>query len=184
MQSQSSNCVSFHPLVLVLALAAAYIVMGHLGLLLAIPPGYATAIWPSSGLALAGVLIYGVRVWPGVWLGSFLVNIGTSFDPTNAAMLLTSVAIPTIIGVGATVQALVGAFLVRRFVGFPTPLDRGREIVIFLLLGAPVGCLVGATVGVTTLVVSGEIPWTMAFIHWATWWGGTHSASLSPHHWC
>lgn len=84
-----------------LILAVAYAVLGRLGLWLAIPPGYATALWPSLGLALAGLLIGGARVCPGNWLGSFLVNIWTAFDPTHAAALLTSVAIPTIIGLGA-----------------------------------------------------------------------------------
>src|ERR671924_456251 len=68
--------------------------------------------------ALAGVLMGGARVWPGIWLGSFVVNLGTAFDATHSAALLTSIAIPTSIGVGATMQALVGASLVRCFVGF------------------------------------------------------------------
>ena len=46
----------------VLTLTAAYAIAGWLGLWLAIPPGYATAIWPASGLALAGILIGGARV--------------------------------------------------------------------------------------------------------------------------
>jgi len=158
--------------VAVLTLAAAYVVAGWLGLWLAIPPGYATALWPASGLALAGVLIGGPRVWPGIWLGSFVVNLGTAFDATQAAALLTSVAIPTGIGVGATVQALVGASLVRRLVGFPSALTGGHEIATFLLLGGPVSCLVSATVGVTTLAVSGQIPWTLFAITWGTWWVG------------
>ena len=54
-------------------MASAYAVIGRLSLLLAIPPGYATAIWPPAGLALAGVLTMGRRVWPGIFLGSFLV---------------------------------------------------------------------------------------------------------------
>ena len=33
------------------AMAAAYYAVGRLGLLLAIPPGYATAVWPASGIA-------------------------------------------------------------------------------------------------------------------------------------
>lgn len=57
-----------------LGLAVAYAMLGWLSLLLAIPPGYATAIWPPAGLALAGGLVGGPRVWPGIWLGSFLVN--------------------------------------------------------------------------------------------------------------
>jgi hypothetical protein len=35
-------------------LAVAYYVSGKLGLLLALPPGYATAVFPPSGIALAG----------------------------------------------------------------------------------------------------------------------------------
>ena len=155
-----------------LILAAAYAILGRIGLLLAIPPGYATPLWPPSGLALAGILMGGARVWPGIWLGSFLVNIWTAFDPTHAAALLTSVAIPTSIGVGATMQALVGAFLVRRCVGFPTALTKAREIGAFLVLGGPVSCLISATVGVTTLAVSGQIPWALFPITWGTWWVG------------
>ena len=162
----------FHCVLPALILAAAYAVAAWLSLWLAIPPGYATALWPASGLALAGILIGGVRASPGIWLGSFVVNLGTAFDATHGAALLTSVAIPTSIGVGATLQALVGASLVRRHVGFPSALTRADEIGTFLVLGGPVSCLVSATLGVTTLAVSGQIPWTLFVVTWATWWIG------------
>ena len=48
---------------------------GPLGLMLAIPPGYATAIWPASGIALAALLMVGPRYWPAITLGSFLINV-------------------------------------------------------------------------------------------------------------
>ena len=48
----------------VFALAATYFVVSNLGLLLAIPPGYATAVWPAPGIALECLLIYGVHLWP------------------------------------------------------------------------------------------------------------------------
>jgi signal transduction histidine kinase/CHASE1-domain containing sensor protein len=156
----------------VLTLTVTYVVAGRLGLWLAVPPGYATAIWPASGLALAGVLMGGSRVWPGICLGSILVNIWTDFNASTTAALLTSVAIPTSIGVGATMQALVGALLVRRRVGFPSALTRATEIGALLVLGGPVSCLISATVGVTTLVVSGQIPWALFAITWGTWWVG------------
>jgi CHASE1-domain containing sensor protein len=161
-----------HCVVPVLTLAAAYAVAAWLGLWLAIPPGYATATWPASGLALAGVLMGGARVAPGIWVGSFVVNLWTAWDATHAAALLTSVVIPTSIGAGATLQALVGAALVRRWVGFPSPLTRIRDIGAFLLLGGPLSCLVSATVGVTTLAVSGQIPWSLFVMTWWTWWVG------------
>src|SRR5262249_27066290 len=156
----------------VLTLAAAYAIAGRLGLLLAIPPGYVTALWPASGLALAGVLMGGAWVWPGIWLGSFMVNIGIALDATDAATLLASVAIPTSIGVGAVVQALVGASLVRRCVGFPNKLTGARAIATLLIHGGPVSCMISATVGVTALAIGGLIPWGMYSIYWATWWIG------------
>jgi integral membrane sensor domain MASE1 len=155
-----------------LALAIAYGVAGKLSLLLAIPPGYATAIWPPAGIALAGLLIGGTRVWPGIWLGSFLVNICTALDAATLGALLTSIAIPTSIAMGAAVQALVGACLVRRLVGFPSELTQGKDIGAFLVLGGPVSCLISATVGILVLGLSGQIPWEMFAISWGTWWVG------------
>src|SRR3569833_2235126 len=62
------------PIVLVnLGIAVAYFALGRLGLLLALPPGYATAIWPPAGLACGACLIWsGRRVWPAIFLGSAL----------------------------------------------------------------------------------------------------------------
>jgi signal transduction histidine kinase/sensor domain CHASE-containing protein len=91
---------------------------------------------------------------------------------SHATALLTSVMIPTSIGMGASAQALVGASLVRRWVGFPSTLTRARDICTLLLLGGPLSCLVSATVGVTTLAVSGQIPWSLFVITWWTWWVG------------
>src|ERR1051326_4385920 len=56
------------------SLAAAYFAAPKLSLVLAIPPGYATAVWPPSGMALAAVLLLGNRVWPGILIGASLVN--------------------------------------------------------------------------------------------------------------
>src|SRR5436309_1262492 len=130
----------------VFGIAAGYFVAGKLALLLAIPPGYATAVWPAAGIALAGTLVGGYRVWPGILLGSFLVNIGTSFDSSTTAALLKSISLAAGIGAGAALQAVAGAFLVRLFVGFPLRLDSERTVLKFLGLGGPLSCLVNATI--------------------------------------
>jgi PAS domain S-box-containing protein len=159
-------------LVTLLIVAAAYTIAGRLALWLAIPPGYATSIWPPAGIALTGVLIGGTRIWPGILLGSVLVNFWTTFNAATPLALLTSLAISTSLGLGASLQALLGACLVRRLVGFPTSLIQVREIILFLLLGGPLSCLVSATVGVTTLALSGIIPWPLFVLSWQTWWVG------------
>jgi integral membrane sensor domain MASE1 len=127
------------------AMAAAYYVVGRLGLLLAIPPGYATAVWPASGIALAGALLFGSRIWPGIFLGSFLINVWTSLDVTGTASVLKATGLAIGIGMGASLQAVVGAFLIRRFMQYPSTFVEGRDIIKFLLLGGPVSCLVNAT---------------------------------------
>src|SRR5258705_3315738 len=91
-------------------MAAAYYASGRLSLPLAIPPGYATAVWPPSGIALAALLLLGPGAWPGVWLGAALVN-GTVESSWVAAAIIAS---------GNTLEALAGAALIRRDIGVPT----------------------------------------------------------------
>jgi len=154
------------------AMAATYYVVGRLALLLAIPPGYATAVWPASGIALAGTLLYGSRLWPGILLGSFLINVWTSLETTSAASILKSILLATDIGVGASLQAIVGAFLIRRFVQYPIAFLEAQNIIRFLLLGGPVSCLVNATWGVTSLLLGGVVQPVDFLFHWWTWWVG------------
>jgi integral membrane sensor domain MASE1 len=119
------------------AVAAAYYVAGRLGLLLAIPPGYATAVWPASGIALAGILMFGYRVWPGILLGSFLINLRVSLDSTSTASILNTTALAASISMGASLQAIFGAFLIRRLTQYSTAFVEARDIIKFLILGGP-----------------------------------------------
>jgi len=152
-----------------LVLALAYYVTGRLGLLLAVPPGYATAVWPPSGLALAGVLLCGYRVWPAIAVASFALNVPIGFDPAH---VLDSVAVLTIIALGAAAQAIVGARLIEATVADPRALLREGDIVRFLVLAGPVSCLVSSTVAVTLLVSKGVVASTSAWLTWSTWWVG------------
>jgi len=156
----------------ILLLAAAYFVTGRLGLLAAIPPGYATVVWPPSGIALAALLLYGPSLWPGVVLGSFAVNVATSFDASSGAASLRSVLIPLMIGGGAGLQALLGSLLVRRHVGSPLELLREQEVMKFFLLGGPLSCVINATTGVGTLLLWGSIRPEQVPFSWWTWWVG------------
>ncbi len=155
---------------LMLALAALYFVTARLGLLLAIPGGHVTPVWPPSGIALAALLLCGRRVWPGIWLGSFAANLWDFFgSPTGLA---TEVATSAMFGAGASAAALLGAFLLLRYVGQRAPMQRVRDVWAFMALGGAVSCLVSATVGVTTLCWAGFAPWSAYGDVWLTWWLG------------
>ncbi|MGE5816858.1 MAG: CHASE domain-containing protein [Deltaproteobacteria bacterium] len=154
------------------AIAATYYIVGKLGLLLAISPGFATAVWPASGIALAGTLLFGYRVWPGILLGSFLTNISTCLEITGAASIQLAIGLATSIGIGAALQAMAGAFLIRRFAKYPTLFIEARDAVKLLLLGGPLSCVVNAIWGTASLLLAGVIGPADYFFHWWTWWVG------------
>src|SRR6266853_1119959 len=153
-------------------IAILYYLTGRLGLLLAIPPGYATAVWPPSGIALAGLLLFGGRVWPGVLVGSFALNVWTSLDPTDPPSTLRPLLIAIAIATGSTLQALLGERLGRGIPGGPAskPWEGGR--VAAVALGGPIACVTAATVGVTTLVLAKAITPANYPYSWMTWYVG------------
>ncbi len=156
----------------ILVLGVVYYLTGKLGVSLAIPPGYATAIWPPSGIALACTLVFGYRVWPGILLGSFLVNLSTTLGAASSSEIAVSTLITLTIGGGASLQAIVATYLLRRFASFPNLLTSEREVFLFLFMGGVVGSLTNSTLSVTTLVISGRIPPVNFLSNWCTWWLG------------
>jgi signal transduction histidine kinase len=154
------------------SLAVLYYLTGRLGLLLAIPPGYATAVWPPSGIALAGLLLFGSRVWPGVFVGSLALNVWTSLDPADPSSTLRSLLIAIMIAAGSTFQAVLGERLVRGISGEPRSKPwEGRHLAA-LALGGPIACVTGATVGVTTLALAKAITPANYPFSWMTWYVG------------
>lgn len=156
----------------IVSLAIAYAITGKLGTLLAIPPGYATAVWPPSGIALAGVLVLGYRVWPGVLLGALFVNLSTTLVANSMAEVLGSLLITLIMGCGASLQAVVGAYLLHRYADFPNSLTREREVFWFFLYGGLLSALINSSISVTTLLVTERVPWSSFLTTWGTWWLG------------
>lgn len=86
----------------------------------------------SLGNCAGGHPSLGIRAWPGIVLGSFSVDIMTAIRAENATSLFTPVCLAASIGVGAALQALAGAFLVRRFAAWPGWIE--AEINIFKFL--------------------------------------------------
>ncbi|NIL98814.1 MAG: hypothetical protein GTO53_12855, partial [Planctomycetales bacterium] len=156
-----------------LVLAFAYILAGRLGQLLAVPPNYATAVWPASGIALAGLLLLGSRVWPGIFLGAWVVNGWVLLiRAEDLEAVAATVKSTTSIACGVTLQALAAYLLIRWLIGHPNALTRERDILGFLALGGPLACLIGATWGVATLYLAGSIDRTLLAMNWWTWWVG------------
>lgn len=151
-------------LIINLCLAIAYFLLGKLGLFLALPPGYISAIWPPAGLAFAACILWqGRYVWPGIFLGSVLVNssVGSNFN-------LDSVAV--CIAIGSTIQALCGGWLARKV--DPTMLlNRSANILKFSAVGLG-SALIAASIGNLTLYLHGFLAPNQVLQSYLTWWLG------------
>lgn len=140
---------------------------------LAVPPGYASAFWPAAGIAFMALLIRGARVWSGVLLGFFLVNLHIAARAAGPGPI-PAVMFPVALGIaaGACLQALVAARLVRRFVGWPTALLNPGQTLRFLGLAGLGACLVSPVVGVSLLRAAHAIPAGAVLLNGFSWYAG------------
>jgi signal transduction histidine kinase len=146
----------------VAAIGIVYFGAARLGLSLAFATQQVTAVWPPSGIAVAALLLFGYRVWPGIFGGALLIN------AISAEPLLTAAGIAA----GNTLEAVVAVFLMRRAVGSDHSIDRAKNVVALAGLAALLGATVGATLGVANLALAGIVAWWDYSLVWWVWWMG------------
>ena len=152
----------------VVLLAGAYFALAKTGLGVATIGHSVTLVWPPTGLALAALLLGSRRLWPGIALGAFAVNAATP-----GVGLLTAAAIAA----GNTLEAVVGASLLRRR-PFRPELDGVPDVLRFVVFGAAAGTAVSATVGSLSLLAAGIIPAGAVLATWRVWWVGDAIGAL------
>jgi integral membrane sensor domain MASE1 len=120
-----------------------------------------TPVWPPTGIALVGLLVFGRRVLPGIFLGALLVNVTLS-PPAWTAF---------VIAVGNTLAPLVAYALLRR-ARFDARLERLRDAIVLVFLGALGAMTTSATIGTTTLWLAGVVKGHAYMSTWSVWWTG------------
>jgi len=168
-RSISSRATTWPPLAYPL-LTAAYVISGKLGLLLAVPPGYATAIFAPAGIAVAAVFMAGRPTLPWIFLGSFVLNMWVGYSVSQQFNAIGS-AVAVVIAGASMLQAGIAGSALRRAVGYPTPLDNARDLSRFFLL-APLCCLISASLSLTGMAALGALKTTDFAPSWVTWWIG------------
>lgn len=168
-QINASN-KSFRFVAATLSIAFAYVLTGKLAVLLALPPGYATAIFPPAGIAVGVAFVIGRPSLLGIFLGSFALNLWVSYSTPRLIYPPAYIA-AALIASASTLQAGIGGWLLRRQLGYPCAFDRARTINLFLLL-TPSICLISATVSVASLLALGLVNSAHAPANWLTWWLG------------
>ncbi|HEY2124212.1 MAG TPA: MASE1 domain-containing protein [Chthoniobacterales bacterium] len=148
-------------------LALLYFITARLSLTLASLNASASPVWPPVGIALAALLIFGYRLWPGVFIGALVVNsiitgnIGTSFC----------------VATGNTLEALCGAWLINRFARGVHAFERSQDVFKFAL-AVVTSTLISPTLGVTSLALAGLAQWSNYKAIWLTWWLGDVTGGL------
>ena len=156
-------------IVINLIAAVAYGLAALIGGELTVAPMMLSLIWPPAGIALGVVYLYGLRVLPGLVVGMFLVSLYLSPpDELLAESIVISVAL-TVLG---SLQAIIGAALVRNAIGERSGLTSTDEILRFLLFGALLASLFAPTLGMLFQWLTDDLPQVNPVVMWITWWLG------------
>ncbi len=153
-------------MLLIVFVAVGYFCLGLLGLQLAVPPSQAGAVWPPAGIALASMLLYGPRIWPGIFIGNFCIS-AWAFGFNSESLVIYFAT-----GTGATLNAYVAFRLIQHYIGLPNDLIKEKDILLFLLIGGPLCCLIPATVGISSMFLNGIITFPEIPVNWFSWWVG------------
>ncbi|MDO0929230.1 MASE1 domain-containing protein [Streptomyces sp. TG1A-8] len=147
----------------VLAVAACYYGAGRLGLLrrLVVEGAVVTPVWPPTGVAVAALLVLGLRCWPGITLGAFFSVLSLSAPAPGLVVVLF----------GQTAAPVCAVLLLRR-ARFRTDLSRLRDGLALVFLGALTSMLIGATFGVGLPLLMDELPPHAFWAAWLAWWVG------------
>ncbi|MBV9946349.1 MAG: MASE1 domain-containing protein, partial [Myxococcales bacterium] len=145
-------------------LAAVYAVVAKACLALDAVSGFATLVWPPTGISLVAVLMLGPRVLPGVFAGAFVANLWSG----------APVAVALGIGAGNALEAVAGALALRRFAtpSFRLSLARVGNVLSLIAFAAVGSTLVSATIGVLCLRLGGVVHDDRAVDTWLAWWVG------------
>jgi signal transduction histidine kinase/ActR/RegA family two-component response regulator len=156
---------------LTLGLACAYFLTGFTSNFLLSIDGYAVASWPPSGIALAGLLLWGRRALLGLIIGALLTNLihlENAMDILQWHIFVHAFLVTT----ASILQAWIGALLIKKVIKAPLDLSSLKRCIQSLFIAGPVCCVIAAGVGTFLLVNNNVIPASGAIDNFIAWWIG------------
>jgi diguanylate cyclase (GGDEF)-like protein/PAS domain S-box-containing protein len=142
-------------------IALLYAILAKIALSFFSVNGVVSVVWPSSGLALAALLLGGKHYWLGVFIGAFAGNV----------LVGNSVDLSFIIACGNTLEALMGLFLLSRIDDFDSGLNQPRDYLYLVLAGAS-SAGVSALIGNSALLAYHLVTQDGVFSNFFDWWLG------------
>ncbi len=152
------NLTTFTRVVILIAL---YFLGGLLGKETTFLSGTVALVWPPAGIALAAILLFGYKFWPGVALGAVLFSF---INGTPLGFFTFGTA------VGNTMGAVISVFLLKKFVAFENSMERARDVIGYIGLACFLGTTVNAVFCVVGLIYSGAVAWDKLFSETMVWW--------------
>ncbi len=146
-----------------------YFLLAYLGLSHSALANFVSVVWLPSGVAMASLIVFGLRFWPAVFLAAFLINYYYGATLIMAFLM----------GFGNSMESLMGAYLCFRFSNFEKSLDNVRDVLSFFTWGALIATTISATIGVFSLWIGGVVDTGGMSYAWLTWWIGDAAGVLT-----
>jgi PAS domain S-box-containing protein len=146
------------------AIATVYIISALFGFRLAFVAEQVTTVWAPTGIAIATLLLFGLGMWPVIWIGAFIANASTTAPVWTAGIIAS----------GNTLEAVAAAWALRAIVPirFDVSLRRLADVLAFLIVAGVLCTALSASIGVSALCLAGVQPWDRFAPLWWNWWLG------------
>jgi len=145
-----------------LVLAGLFLTLAKVGLLFSLPPTTITIFWPAGGLALAVLLLGGLKYLPGIFVGEFAAGLMEGYSPTLSMVL----------GVADTLESFSGYWLLTHTFRFNPNLEIRQDFFKLTILAGGIASAVSAVIGPTTLLLENIFPASLYPTVCLRWWMG------------
>ncbi|MEC9282347.1 MAG: ATP-binding protein [Bdellovibrionota bacterium] len=153
-------------------IALGYFGLGQLSLLMAVPPGFSSPVFPAAGFAIAMLLLYGRKMVLGIFLGSLLLNYTAMFTSNESFSQLGRVLHPLIIAIGSSIQFFISHYFLEYSLKKPKAPVELNQILKFLLIAGPIACLISATISSFSAFIFNIVGADILFSNWFSWYIG------------
>ncbi len=145
----------------IVVLAVVYHLAARLGLKMAYEQVNTSPVWPPMGIGLAALLLFGLRLWPGITAGVLLGSLLNGAPPLLALGM----------ALGNTLESLACAYALKKFISFHNAIDRVQDVIGLTIISI-LSTTISASIGTSTLLLINRTEWADFGNIWLTWWIG------------
>jgi signal transduction histidine kinase len=130
--NRGSYWAHIQPAGLAVFVVLAYYLGAKIGFNLTFKPHVVSTLWPPNAILLAVLVLTSWRMWPVALLGAFLAHLIVELQKGVPMLMVLCWFISN------SFQALLGAILIRRFVGDRLRFDNSRHVIVFVIFAVTI----------------------------------------------